>query len=130
MTMVRPSAKQQKLEKKKSPPPRIDIFKGWCKGCGICVAFCPKKALALDETGAPYVKDPSLCGRCGLCELRCPDFAITIAEQRDDEAAGPPEGADGRAEDAGGGAPASAASGGNGQTSLPAPARRRRGGAP
>ncbi|MGD0231808.1 MAG: ferredoxin family protein [Syntrophorhabdales bacterium] len=61
-------------------PPRINIFKGWCKGCGICVAFCPKKVLALDESGSPYVKDPGQCARCGLCELRCPDFAITMDE--------------------------------------------------
>lgn len=113
--MVKPSPKQEKLEKKKSSPPRIDIFKGWCKGCGICVAFCPKKALALDETGAPYVKDPSLCGRCGLCELRCPDFAITITEGREGETAERPEGADDRAKDAGeiAASTASGASGGS-----------------
>jgi 2-oxoglutarate ferredoxin oxidoreductase subunit delta len=70
---------------KKTPPPRINIFKGWCKNCGICAAFCPKKALAIDETGSPYVSDPALCARCGLCELRCPDFAITIEEEKEEE---------------------------------------------
>ncbi|OPY69464.1 MAG: 2-oxoglutarate-acceptor oxidoreductase subunit OorD [Syntrophorhabdaceae bacterium PtaU1.Bin034] len=74
-------------EKKK--PARIDIFKAWCKGCGICVAFCPKNALALDETGLPYVKDLEQCARCGLCELRCPDFAITVQQEKDEE--GPEE---------------------------------------
>lgn len=93
--MVERSARHKKPDIKKAAPPRIDIFKGWCKGCGICVAFCPKKALALDETGAPYVKDPSLCGRCGLCELRCPDFAITIAEHREDDASCLPDGTQG-----------------------------------
>jgi 2-oxoglutarate ferredoxin oxidoreductase subunit delta len=75
---------EKQQQKKKKSPPRIDIFKAWCKGCGICAAFCPKKALAIDEAGLPYVKDPSLCGRCGLCELRCPDFAITIEENREE----------------------------------------------
>ncbi len=43
--------------KKKREAPKIDIFKAWCKGCGICVAFCPTGALARDEAGNPYVKD-------------------------------------------------------------------------
>jgi 2-oxoglutarate ferredoxin oxidoreductase subunit delta len=76
--------KADRKKEKKRPPPTIDIFKAWCKGCGICVAFCPKKALALDETGSPYVKDAALCGRCGLCELRCPDFAITIEDGKEE----------------------------------------------
>ena len=79
---------RQEAPKKNKPAPRIDIFKAWCKGCGICAAFCPRKALAMDEAGFPFVKDPSLCGRCGLCELRCPDFAITIEEKREEDEPG------------------------------------------
>jgi 2-oxoglutarate ferredoxin oxidoreductase subunit delta len=61
----------------------IDIFKAWCKSCGICVAFCPSGALALDGSGAPFVKDAQKCVRCGQCELRCPDFAITVSPPRE-----------------------------------------------
>jgi 2-oxoglutarate ferredoxin oxidoreductase subunit delta len=64
--------------KKKKETPKIDIFKAWCKGCGICVAFCPTGALARDEAGNPYVKDIEKCINCGWCEIRCPDFAITV----------------------------------------------------
>ncbi len=67
--------------KKKKEGPKIDIFKAWCKGCGICVAFCPTGALAKDETGYPYVKDVEKCINCGWCEIRCPDFAITVEKK-------------------------------------------------
>lgn len=53
------------------------IEKSWCKSCGICVEFCPKKVLELDEEGV-FLKDKSNCILCGLCELRCPDFAIHV----------------------------------------------------
>lgn len=55
----------------------IFIYRQWCKGCGICIAFCPKKVLAAGPDGKPYIARPSDCIRCGMCDLRCPDFAIT-----------------------------------------------------
>jgi 2-oxoglutarate ferredoxin oxidoreductase subunit delta len=61
---------------------RIDIFRAWCKGCGICVAFCPRGVLAIDEDGYPFVKDLEECTGCGWCEIRCPDFAITVESRR------------------------------------------------
>lgn len=65
--------------------PHIDIYRKWCKGCGICAAFCPKKVLALDETGHSYAKNPEACIRCGMCEMRCPDFAISIAGKKGED---------------------------------------------
>jgi len=58
----------------------VDIYQGWCKKCGICVAFCPKNVLDIGEDGYPFVKDPEKCNGCGLCEMRCPDFAIVVSE--------------------------------------------------
>lgn len=52
-----------------------------CKGCNICVAFCPKKILALDTLGRIHVTDEEQCIKCGQCELRCPDFAIRVNKE-------------------------------------------------
>jgi 2-oxoglutarate ferredoxin oxidoreductase subunit delta len=54
------------------------INRDWCKGCGICVAFCPKKVLELDEREKAVAVRPKDCICCRLCELRCPDLAIEI----------------------------------------------------
>jgi 2-oxoglutarate ferredoxin oxidoreductase subunit delta len=57
------------------------IFRDWCKACGICSAFCPKKVIGRDNTGMPVIKRPDDCIGCRFCELHCPDFAITIQER-------------------------------------------------
>ncbi len=55
----------------------IHINQKWCKGCGICVAFCPKKVLVL-EKGKAKAENMEDCIACRMCEYRCPDFAIEI----------------------------------------------------
>ncbi|HBF42840.1 MAG TPA: 4Fe-4S ferredoxin [Desulfobacteraceae bacterium] len=56
----------------------VIINREWCKGCGICVAFCPKEVLEMDEEDKPLWAHPEDCINCGLCELRCPDIAIEL----------------------------------------------------
>ncbi|MCL0058455.1 4Fe-4S binding protein [Dehalococcoidia bacterium] len=56
----------------------VKVFKNWCKRCGVCVALCPKQALATGADGQPFLNDEQACNGCGLCELRCPDFAIMV----------------------------------------------------
>ena len=36
----------EKNSKKKKK--EVKINREWCKGCGICVAFCPKEVLEMD----------------------------------------------------------------------------------
>ena len=70
-----PQTKQFGGDKMKS---EITIKMARCKGCGICVAFCPKQVLALDELGKVHVRNGEACIACGQCELRCPDYAIFV----------------------------------------------------
>lgn len=53
----------------------------WCKGCGICVSFCPKSVLELSPDEKAIVARPEDCICCDLCEIRCPDLAIEVFEK-------------------------------------------------
>ena len=56
----------------------------WCKKCGICVAFCPKKVLMADEVGRVVIANENECIACRICERLCPDFAINIEADKED----------------------------------------------
>ena len=55
-----------------------------CKGCGICVEFCPKSVFEVSaQVGprgyfVPVAVRPEDCSACMLCEHLCPELAITI----------------------------------------------------
>lgn len=57
--------------------PKIEIIEKYCKGCHICVEFCPTKVLEMKGFYAT-VKNLEACIKCMQCELRCPDFAIKV----------------------------------------------------
>ena len=63
----------KKSEKKKE----VKVKESWCKGCEICVEFCPHNVLVMKD-GKAFVENIDACTACGLCELYCPDFAIEV----------------------------------------------------
>ena len=61
-------------------PKLVDIMinRDWCKGCNICVHFCPNQVLALDDEQKAVAVNKAECICCKMCELRCPDLAIEV----------------------------------------------------
>jgi 2-oxoglutarate ferredoxin oxidoreductase subunit delta len=63
---------------------RIEINRAWCKGCQICVSFCPRQVLDIDRmqwTAGFHpiqVRQIERCIVCRTCELLCPDLAIEV----------------------------------------------------
>ena len=69
------------MANRKAKEHRIDAE--WCKGCGTCVALCPKSVLALDDKNKVVVQSPEKCIACMLCELRCPNLAIEVISEEE-----------------------------------------------
>jgi 2-oxoglutarate ferredoxin oxidoreductase subunit delta len=63
----------------------ILIDRDWCKGCGICVHFCPTQVLELDKEDKAVAVRPDDCICCMMCELRCPDLAIEVITDEGDQ---------------------------------------------
>ena len=67
------------VHQKKEKPGKLQIRinPAYCKGCEICVAFCPEQVLEM-RGGVPAVVALERCTECLQCEMRCPDFAIDV----------------------------------------------------
>lgn len=61
---------------------KIVVDSTLCKGCGFCVKYCPKEAVALGEDinayGYKFAVAQEGCIACGICALMCPDAAISV----------------------------------------------------
>lgn len=67
-----------KPKKKRLPRGEVHVFDNWCKGCGLCIAFCPQGVLEANGEGHPVVAHPELCTACNWCYIHCPDLAIVV----------------------------------------------------
>lgn len=62
----------------------IEINKEFCKGCELCIAFCPKKVILPAEklNASGYLtadfSDNGECTGCAICALVCPEAAIEV----------------------------------------------------
>ena len=78
---VKGQAKEEHCIAKPVKKPAVHIFQEWCKGCAICVAFCPKQVLEMGKDQKAHVVYPEKCIECALCAKRCPEFAVFVSEK-------------------------------------------------
>jgi 2-oxoglutarate ferredoxin oxidoreductase subunit delta len=63
---------------------RIKIDQTLCKGCELCITFCPKGQICISEklNAAGYApasfKETGECTGCATCALVCPEVAIEV----------------------------------------------------
>lgn len=67
-------------EKAKRDKGLLTVDPTWCKGCGICVEFCPMNVLNLVDEKI-NINSREDCVACGMCESLCPDYAIWFKEE-------------------------------------------------
>ncbi len=71
----------------------LEINENLCKGCDICIEFCPTdvfdKSDKLNRRGyyLPVVARVEDCTGCRICDLMCPEMAIVIVEAKKPESA-------------------------------------------
>ena len=66
------------------PRGQVYLIPERCKGCEVCVHFCPQDVLCIsDERNAKGYRIPRVangkaeaCVNCEFCTLVCPEFAI------------------------------------------------------
>ena len=65
----------------------IAINDDLCKGCNICIEFCPLDVFEgsdkLNRKGyyVPIVARADDCNECSICDLLCPDMAIILIKE-------------------------------------------------
>ncbi len=67
---------------------KLTINTDRCKGCGLCVAVCPKKLLRLSGTvmnargfRPAELTDEAACISCAFCAQMCPDVVIKVEKE-------------------------------------------------
>lgn len=76
------------LQKMVIPRGQVYIIPERCKGCGLCIEFCPREVLretsTINTKGYHYPElapgKETACIHCQFCTMICPEFAIYTAE--------------------------------------------------
>jgi 2-oxoglutarate ferredoxin oxidoreductase subunit delta len=62
----------------------IEIDQEVCKGCEMCIVFCPKKAISASSmlNASGYIpvafNHDGECNGCAICATVCPEVAIEV----------------------------------------------------
>lgn len=78
-------------EENKKKPKRgntnVQINENMCKGCEICIEFCPLNVFRISDKlnrkgyYLPIVVREEECTGCRICELMCPELAIVLTSK-------------------------------------------------
>ncbi|MBU1006005.1 MAG: 4Fe-4S binding protein [Candidatus Omnitrophica bacterium] len=65
--------------------PKIEINRERCKGCGLCVLYCPKSCIkqgaSVNGKGVfpvMFADKSKACTGCSFCAIICPDTCIEV----------------------------------------------------
>ena len=80
------------LERITVPRGEVYLIPARCKGCRLCIEFCPQDVLqestALNAKGYHYPEiapgKEEACVHCDFCTLICPEFAIFTREAEEE----------------------------------------------
>jgi 2-oxoglutarate ferredoxin oxidoreductase subunit delta len=78
-------ATETKAKKKKKKKYRIMHNHELCKGCGLCIAFCPTGGIEADILGKAQFVGEDKCIGCKRCVWYCPEFANWVEEIEEEE---------------------------------------------
>ena len=62
----------------------IEIDQELCKGCQLCISFCPSEVICLAQNLNTAGYQPAVfngngkCTGCAICALVCPEVAIEV----------------------------------------------------
>ncbi|MDH4238924.1 MAG: ferredoxin family protein [Phycisphaerae bacterium] len=59
-----------------------------CKGCGLCIAVCPKGSIIISKKSNksgyfPAESSNAECTGCALCAIICPEVVIEVFREED-----------------------------------------------
>ena len=64
--------------------PEIKVDRERCKGCELCIMYCPKHSIRISGNfnakgyHYPEYADSNSCNGCALCAWICPEVAIEV----------------------------------------------------
>ncbi|MBN1460517.1 MAG: 4Fe-4S binding protein [Armatimonadetes bacterium] len=73
---------------KTRPRITVEVDETICKGCGLCVDFCPRQAMGfavhINARGfhPAQLQHPDKCTGCAQCAVMCPDACIRIVREK------------------------------------------------
>ncbi|MFX4262763.1 mercury methylation ferredoxin HgcB [Pelotomaculum propionicicum] len=55
----------------------LEMDRGKCTGCGMCVEVCPHEVFRIEYKKA-LIGDRDACMECGACAKNCPASAVSV----------------------------------------------------